>query len=125
MIDLHTDPRTTQFESTPPSAVGVDVLVDSWLAHWSENGYGYCAVTTPDSLNVIGLTEIRNHDLHGERVLNLGYRFSPETWGNGYATEAAGAFVDWRSRELPGMPLVASVVSKRTLGPCRRTYRVQ
>jgi RimJ/RimL family protein N-acetyltransferase len=111
MIDLHTDPCTTRFEPTPPSGAEVDVLVDSWLAHWSAHGYGYCAVTTRNNRNVVGLAGIRVHDLHGERVLNLAYRFLPEVWGHGYAVEAATAVVDWRARELPGVPLVASVVA--------------
>lgn len=109
MIKLHTDPRTTQFESDPPDAAQVGLLVDAWLAHWIEHGYGYCAVTTRASPDVIGLAGARARDFHDERVLNLGYRFCPEVWGRGYAVEAAKAVVDWRARALPWMPLVASV----------------
>ncbi|MGB6183276.1 MAG: GNAT family N-acetyltransferase [Rhodococcus sp. (in: high G+C Gram-positive bacteria)] len=109
MIELHTDPCTTRFESDPPDAAQVDLLVDSWLAHWMEHGYGYCAVTTRTRPDVIGLAGIRVRDFHDEKVLNLGYRFCPEVWGRGYAVEAAKAIVDWRARALPWMPLVASV----------------
>ncbi|WP_218829149.1 GNAT family N-acetyltransferase [Rhodococcus sp. 05-2254-6] len=109
MIELHTDPRTTRFQSDSPDAAQVDLLFDSWLAHWTEHGYGYCAVSIRSSPDVIGLAGIRVRDFHGERVLNLAYRFSPEVWGRGYAGEAAKAIVDWRARTLPWVPLVASV----------------
>lgn len=109
MIELHTDPRTTQFESDPPDAEQVDLLVDSWLTHWAEHGFGYCAVRTRTSPVVIGLAGIRVREFHGDVVLNLAYRFSPEVWGSGYAAEAARAIVDWRARTLPEIPLVASV----------------
>ncbi len=109
MIELHTDPRTARFESNPPGSVQVGLLVDSWLAHWTEHGFGYCAVTTRIKPDVIGLTGIRVRDFRGEGVLNLAYRFCPEVWGRGYAVEAAKAIVDCRARDLPWMPLVASV----------------
>ncbi|MDI9894259.1 GNAT family N-acetyltransferase [Rhodococcus sp. IEGM 1381] len=109
MIELHTDPRTTRFQSDPPDVAQVDLLVDLWLAHWTEHGYGYCAVSTRSSPDVIGLAGIRVRYFHGERVLNLAYRFGPEVWGRGYAAEAATAIVDWRARTLPWVPLVASV----------------
>lgn len=109
MTKLHTDPRTSQFVSDPPDAAEVGLLVDAWLAHWTEHGYGYCAVTTRASPDVIGLAGVRVRDFHDDKVLNLGYRFCPEVWGRGYAVEAAKAVVDWRARALPWMPLVASV----------------
>lgn len=109
MVELHTDPRTTRFQSDTPDVAQVDVLVDSWLAHWAEHGFGYCAVSTRTSPDVIGLAEIRIRDFHGEVVLNLAYRFDPKVWGCGYAEEAARVIVDWRARMLPGIPLVASV----------------
>lgn len=109
MIKLHTDSRTTQFEVSPPSVAQMESIVDSWLTHWAEHGYGYCAVTTYDSPDVIGLTGIRVRDFHGVSVLNLGYRFWPEVWGRGYAVEAAQAIVDWRARVMPWKVLIASV----------------
>ncbi|WP_186630088.1 GNAT family N-acetyltransferase [Rhodococcus sp. BP22] len=109
MIALHTDPRTTRFESNPPDAAQVSLLVDSWLADWTEHGYGYCTVTSRLNPDVIGLAGIRARDVRGEGVLNLAYRFSPEVWGRGYAVEAAKAVVDWRDRNLPWIPLVANV----------------
>lgn len=123
MIELHTDPRTTRFQSAPPDTAQVGLLVDSWLAHWMGHGYGYCAVTNRTSPEVIGLAGIRARDFHGEVVLNLGYRFSPEVWGRGYAAEAAKAIVDWRARRLPWVPLVASV-SVANERSCRVAERV-
>lgn len=123
MIELHTDSRTTLFESDPPDAAEVGILVDSWLAHWTEHGYGYCAVTTRTSSDVIGLAGIRVREFHGEVVLNLAYRFSPEAWGRGFAAEAAKAIVDWRARKLPSVPLVASV-SVANERSCRVAERI-
>jgi RimJ/RimL family protein N-acetyltransferase len=109
MVDLHTDPRTNKFHPDPPDATQASENVTSWLAHWAEHGFGYFAVTRLGSADVIGLAGVRYRDFEGEQVLNLGYRFQPEVWGNGYAVEAVRGVLDWRARELPQVPVVASV----------------
>lgn len=109
MVDIHTDPRTSVFDPDPTDAAQANELVTTWLAHWAEHGFGYGAVTKRDAPEVIGLTGVRLRDFHGEKVLNLGYRFRPEVWGKGCAAEAARGVLDWCARELPLVPVVATV----------------
>ena len=47
--------------------------------------------------------------MHGRPVLNLVYRFVPEVWGRGFATEAASAIVSRALDELPERTIVARV----------------
>lgn len=109
MVDLHTDPRTNEFHPDPPDAARASEQVTSWLKHWAEHGFGYCAVTRRGDPEVIGLAGVRYRDFGSERVLNLGYRFRPEVWGKGYAAEAVRAVLDWRARTLPLVAVLASV----------------
>lgn len=109
MIELHTDPRTRRFQPDAPDTALASELVDSWLNHWAEHGFGYCAVTLRATPQVIGLTGVRVRNFHGEEVLNLAYRFRPEVWGHGYAVEATQAIVNWSACELSSVPVVASV----------------
>ena len=47
--------------------------------------------------------------MHGRPVLNLVYRFVPEVWGRGFATEAAAAVVSRTLDEMPAETIVARV----------------
>jgi RimJ/RimL family protein N-acetyltransferase len=49
--------------------------------------------------------------MHGRPVLNLVYRFVPEVWGRGFATEAAAAVVSRALDEMPAETIVARVRS--------------
>lgn len=57
----------------------------------------------------IGFCGVKVMALHGREVLNLLYRFAPATWGNGYATEAARAVVNWAAARAPERPLIARI----------------
>ncbi len=115
VVDIQTDPRTNRFNPDPPDVAGTLLVFDSWLAHWAEFGYGYLAVRergspeVPDGADVIGMTGVRVRDFHGEKVLNLAYRFRPSAWGKGYAEEATRAAVEWAEREVAGVPVLISV----------------
>lgn len=109
MIELHTDPRSNRYQSETPDPSLASELVDTWLIHWAEHGFGYCAVTMRATQQVIGLTGVRVRNFHGEEVLNLAYRFRPEVWGHGYAVEKTQAMVNWSACQLPSVPIVASV----------------
>ncbi|MFC4078803.1 GNAT family N-acetyltransferase [Amycolatopsis samaneae] len=109
MVDIHTDPRTNRFNPAPPDVATFSEVYTGWLAHWAEHGFGYLAVTEPGGTEVLGVTGVRFREFHGERVLNLAYRYRPSAWGKGYAVEAAGAVMDWCAGKLPGVPVLASI----------------
>ncbi|MDN5729598.1 GNAT family N-acetyltransferase [Corynebacterium casei] len=45
----------------------------------------------------------------GKDVLNVYYRFSPESQGKGFAREATTAAIEWGRKECPDLPVVAII----------------
>ncbi|QFZ22944.1 GNAT family N-acetyltransferase [Saccharothrix syringae] len=110
-IAVLSDPGTNRFSPAgPPSAEEAAKALVAWQAHWARDGIGYWAVELPETGEVIGFGGLRHHELDGEPVLNLSYRFRPRHWGRGYAPEMARAAVDWASRSRPGRPVVITTV---------------
>jgi RimJ/RimL family protein N-acetyltransferase len=67
--------------------------VAAWIGHWALRGYGLWAIEERDSGDVIGRAGLINPlDWPGPEV---GYLLGRRWWGRGYATEAAGAAMDW------------------------------
>jgi ribosomal-protein-alanine N-acetyltransferase len=104
---IHSDPRTNQHNPAGPMTdrAAADRMVGEWMAHWREHGFGYWVVR--DASGVVGSAGLRSSTWRERDVCNLYYRFAPEVWGRGYATETALAAVGlWRSR-LSARPIVA------------------
>ena len=84
-------------------------LVARWDRHWGEHGFGYWCVRESGSKRIIGYAGVKWMLMDGRRVLNLVYRFVPEVWGRGFATEAAAAVVSRTLDEMPAETIVARV----------------
>ncbi|HCT9180576.1 TPA: GNAT family N-acetyltransferase [Corynebacterium aurimucosum] len=107
---IHSDVRT--YEHRPELAMksreeAAD-LARSWQQNWSEKQLGYYVVSTLDG-TTIGFTGVRHSEEAGEEVLNLYYRFAPESQGQGFAKEAAAAAIASARERFPQLPVVAII----------------
>jgi [ribosomal protein S5]-alanine N-acetyltransferase len=67
------------------------------LGHWTLLGYGIWALESKATGQLIGRAGLLN--LPGWPDVEVCWALSPRFWGNGYATEAAGASIAWAFEE--------------------------
>ena len=78
-------------------------LIESLLNQYDKNGTGRLAVIEKETNQFIGWSGIKllTDEVNGfKNVYELGYRFLPEFWGKGYATESAQASLDLGFNQL-------------------------
>lgn len=97
LYDMHQDPAVTRFTDDPIPWDSVErvkqILKEEVLPQYTKK-IGRWAVFMKANDVFIGWCGLK--DLGGE--VDLGYRFIPKYWGNGYATEAAQAVLDYGKR---------------------------
>jgi len=77
---------------------------DRMRAFWDAHGHGQFAIERKADGVLVGRVGCRrqppewNHPMMGE--VEIGWMLAREAWGNGYATEAAGAVLDWGFQAL-------------------------
>ncbi|MFC7494652.1 MULTISPECIES: GNAT family N-acetyltransferase [unclassified Nocardioides] len=105
------DPRTVEHNPSDRLQDRGDAadLVARWIRHWDEHGFGYWCVRESGSDRIIGYAGAKRMLIHERPVLNLVYRFVPEVWGRGFASEAATAVVSRSQDEMPAETIVARV----------------
>ncbi|MDI9219389.1 GNAT family N-acetyltransferase [Pantoea sp. EA-12] len=77
--------------------------------------------------NVIGFGGVFVSEFNGRRTNNLGYRFAPEAWGKGFATELAlrairYGFEELKLGEIVGVVREDHAVSRRVLEKAGMTF---
>ena len=60
-------------------------------------------------LGFCGIIRVRERYTPVSGKLEIGWRQRADAWGNGYATEAAEAVIDWAEWERPGEALLARI----------------
>lgn len=77
------------FDSEPLTRSQFQGWFDRKMRHKKEHGYGPYVVYLRDPKTFIGNLGLTHIVVDGEPVLELGYDFKSEFWGQGYATESA------------------------------------
>jgi RimJ/RimL family protein N-acetyltransferase len=72
-----------------------------------KNVFGLLAVVAESVDRIIGYCGISLQEVDGSLIPEIGYRFHPDFWGQGYATEAARGYVD--------LLIYSSIMSQRKL----------
>lgn len=95
LFELSQDPDVMRWvgDRRAPTRQEAWRAVASWLGHWDLRGYGQWAIEERASSRFIGRAGIINPaEWPGPEV---GYLLGKPWWGHGFATEAAGAAMDW------------------------------
>lgn len=107
---IHSDSRT--YAHRPELAMKTREeaveLARAWQENWHGKQLGYYVVSKLDG-TTIGFTGVRHSEEAGAEVLNLYYRFAPESQGQGYAKEAASAAISSARERFPQLPVVAII----------------
>ncbi|MCD0480564.1 GNAT family N-acetyltransferase [Chryseobacterium sp. LC2016-29] len=78
-------------------------LVKMIMQQYEDNGVGRLAVIEKESELLIGWSglKLNTSEVNGyQNFYELGYRFLPETWGKGYATESGKASLEYGFNDL-------------------------
>jgi ribosomal-protein-alanine N-acetyltransferase len=78
-------------ESGPRTADQANALIDRFLGHWADHGYGMWYWTERESGEFVGQVGFQHAEVQGERHVEIGWTLMPTQQGKGYATEAATA----------------------------------
>lgn len=96
LFAIYGDPGTNVFNpfGPYPDIERARAILVEWVAHWRQHGFGWWAIATAANPSVvIGYGGVGYRKYLGSEVLDLGYRFSVDSWGNGYATELGRAAI--------------------------------
>jgi RimJ/RimL family protein N-acetyltransferase len=119
LTDLYGRDEVTRWLGGTPS-VPPDELVDRWAAvHDRDGRFGCWAIEREDG--VVAGTVLFKPLPNGVGEVEVGWHLHPDSWGHGYATEAARAVI--RRGFEAGLPEVYAVVrpgNEASLAVCRR-----
>lgn len=105
VVALSTDPRVNRHSpSGPPTDLESRAAVRASITAWRRDGIGHWLVEHDGRL--VGIAGVRPAELHGDLFWNVYYRFAPETWGRGIASEAVRAALAAARDHVPGRPFV-------------------
>ncbi len=111
---IHHDPKACEHNPADMLSTRAEAedLYRRWDQHWRHHGFGYWVIrecAADDQRLILGFCGLKLTRLASREVLNLFYRLDPAAWGNGIATEAATAVVDWATTHQPDRPIIARV----------------
>lgn len=105
LFEMDRNVEVMKFIGVPPLSTIEEVypMIDMLQKQYSENGIGRWAVELKSTGEVIGWCGLKLFDQEIDGNINfyeLGYRFKPQHWSKGYATESSKAWMDYAFNKL-------------------------
>ncbi len=116
---LVSDPTVLRYTGEAPLATTAEVrnlLVTRPLRDYAVFGYGRLACIERTTGQLVGFCGLKY--LEDMRETDIGYRFIPQCWGKGYATESAQAVMR-HGRETLGLNRIIGLVEQENVGSVR------
>lgn len=95
--EMGADPEVMRYYSSALKRDQSAARVRKYLVEWGTQGLGKWAVEIPGVTpfaGAVGLSRV-NFNVHFAPAVEVGWRIARPFWGQGYATEAARAALDW------------------------------
>lgn len=74
------------------------IIRNIWLVEYQKFGFGRWAVVLKESDAIIGFCGFKNETRIN--AVDIGYRFHPDYWGKGFATESNLACIDYAKKHM-------------------------
>ena len=112
------DPVAMQYYPAPFDRQGVEEWIERNISRYRRDGHGLWAMALKDSGELIGDCGCTLQEVEGANHVEIGYHVRRDLWGNGYATEAARACMQYAFTKL-GVDRVISLIRPENLQSIR------
>jgi RimJ/RimL family protein N-acetyltransferase len=119
LVAIHAEPEVVRFMGSFDRA-----RTSEWMEQnqrdWTEHGYGRLAIVDRGTGRLLGRTGLKYWPQF--RETEVGWVLRPDAWGQGFATEAALACVEWGFQNLD-LPYVTAMIrpdNKRSIRVAER-----
>ncbi|MEV5573034.1 GNAT family N-acetyltransferase [Spirillospora sp. NPDC052269] len=111
---LNADPEVMEYFPNLMTRPESDALLDRLETAINERGFGFWALEVAETGRFIGFTglSVPRFDAHFTPTVEVGWRLTRESWGHGYASEAARRSLDHAFTELGLSEVVAFTAEK-------------
>ena len=112
------DPVAMQYYPAAFNRKGVEEWIERNRSRYQRDGHGLWAMVLKDSGDLIGDCGCALQEVEGTNHVEVGYHVRRGLWGKGYATEAAGACMQYAFTRL-GVDRVISLIRPENLQSVR------
>ena len=108
-IELNADSSVMEFFPSTWDADKTESFIKTCSQLIESRGWGFWAVEKKQSAQFIGMVGLNQvpDDLPIQQSIEVGWRLAKKEWGNGYATEAASASLNYAFNTLKAQQVVA------------------
>ncbi len=118
LVAMWSDPDVTRYMGGPRDPERVRQLIEEEAQAGSSHPMGFWPVVEKASGRVIGDIGLQEKEVDGRAEVELVYVFASDSWGKGYATEAASAIRDYAFHRL-GLPRIVALINPDNLASAR------